>query len=66
MINQDYKQMSHHEKAIFRDMEAVHSYMENINDQEEFERLYVELNDQYETDGPGQVPHKNMFSLDDR
>ena len=31
MINQEYKQMSDHDKGIARDIEAVHSYMEDVN-----------------------------------
>ena len=58
MINQKYKQMSQNERAVHRDMDAVHSYMEDIHNDEEFEKIYTELCEQYDVDGPGQIPHK--------
>ena len=57
MINQEYKQMSDDDKGIARDIEAVHSYMEDIHDRQEFENLYIMMSEEYETSGHGQIPH---------
>ena len=46
------------EALIDKDVEVVESYMNDIHDDDEFHELYQQLCEQYDVDGPGQIPHK--------
>ena len=53
-IEQLEKEINHLKNA--KDCEVVHSLMENVNDDEEFEILFDSLVDNHDVDGPGQLP----------
>lgn len=58
MTDRIYKDLDEDERGIHRDMDAVHSYMTDLHDTEEFDRIYIDLCEYYEVTGPGQIPHQ--------